>query len=298
MASLPVVAVSTFIPRRSSTLLSAKMLRASSSTSKHRSADQVLVGTVQSLQHLLLCSREIRDHAVQEQATSRRAGARANSTPFTTTLRAMVWSCASSSADNSRPVKTTTGISVELCVLADPLQHLEARHIRQLEVEHDAVDGRFAKHVARASRPSDGRNDLDVVVAEKLVDAQLLGRDCPRRPGGACGRGLAYSLIRVERRLDALAVVVGLVTKEKAPRASPCWRSSSRVMICTGIWRVSGFCFSWLSTRPAEHVRQEDVEGNRGRLVLLGERQAPRAPRVATSTLKPLSRARSTRMRA
>ena len=67
IASLPVVAVSTFMPRRSSTLLSAKMLRASSSTSSTVLADQVLVGAVQPLQHALLLGRQVGDHAVQEQ---------------------------------------------------------------------------------------------------------------------------------------------------------------------------------------------------------------------------------------
>ena len=71
--------------------------------------------------------------------------------------------------------------------------------------------------------------------------------------------------------LRAPSVVVGLVTNENAPRASPCWRSSSSVTICTGICRVSGFCLSWLSTRPAQHVGQEHVERDRRRLVLLGE---------------------------
>ena len=60
-------------------------------------------------------------------------------------------------------------------------------------------------------------------------------------------RGLAYSLMRA-KAASTPSVEVGLVTKENAPRARPCWRSSSRVMICTGICRVSGFCLSWLST--------------------------------------------------
>jgi len=38
------------------------------------------------------------------------------------------------------------------------------------------------------------------------------------------------------------------VTNENAPRASPCWRSSSSVTICTGMCLVSEFCLSWLST--------------------------------------------------
>ena len=83
-------------------------------------------------------------------------------------------------------------------------------------------------------------------------------------------RGCAYSLMRASAA-STPSVVVGLVTNENAPRASACWRSSSSVMICTGMWRVSGFCLSWLSTVQPEHVGQEHVERHRGRLELLGE---------------------------
>jgi len=44
------------------------------------------------------------------------------------------------------------------------------------------------------------------------------------------------------------SVVVGLLTKENAPRAKACWLSSSSVMIWTGMCRVRGLCLSWLST--------------------------------------------------
>ena len=56
-------------------------------------------------------------------------------------------------------------------------------------------------------------------------------------------------------------VVVGLVTNEKAPRARPCWRSSSSVTICTGMCRVAGSCFSWLSTvQPSMSGRNTSSE--------------------------------------
>src|SRR5580693_1263584 len=57
------------------------------------------------------------------------------------------------------------------------------------------------------------------------------------------------------------SVVVGLVIKLNAPRARPCWRSSSSVTICTGICRVSGFCLSWLSTvQPSMSGRNTSSE--------------------------------------
>ena len=69
------------------------------------------------------------------------------------------------------------------------------------------------------------------------------------------------------------SVVVGLLTKENAPRASACWRSSSSVMICTGMCRVSGLCLSWLSTvQPSMSGRNTSSETAAG-WILLGEIQ-------------------------
>src|ERR1700743_2644033 len=85
-------------------------------------------------------------------------------------------------------------------------------------------------------------------------------------------RGLAYSLIS-DSAAATPSVVVGLLTKENAPRASACWRSSSSVMICTGMWRVSGLCLSWLSTvQPRrsgkKHSREIDQDARIMRVVL------------------------------
>ena len=77
-----------------------------------RPADQILVGTVEALQHSLLFLRQIGDefHAGNGDVSSSKRSS-ATSTPLTTMLRAMVCSWASSSAESSCPVKTTTGTS-------------------------------------------------------------------------------------------------------------------------------------------------------------------------------------------
>ena len=54
--------------------------------------------------------------------------------------------------------------------------------------------------------------------------------------------------------------VVGLVTKENAPRARPWCRSSSSVSICTGMCRVVGILLQMIEHRPAQHVGQEYVQ--------------------------------------
>ena len=59
-------------------------------------------------------------------------------------------------------------------VVADTLQQVEAGHIRQPQVEHDAVDG-CSRSTSSASPPVPTVDDLDVVVAEQLAMLELLG---------------------------------------------------------------------------------------------------------------------------
>ena len=89
IASLPVVAVRTFMPRRSSTLLSAKMLRASSSTSSAvlpiRSSSELF--SFSSIRCFSIGNSVITRCKNSDVSSSSRSG---NSTPLTTMLRAMV----------------------------------------------------------------------------------------------------------------------------------------------------------------------------------------------------------------
>ena len=96
-------------------------------------------------------------------------------------------------------------------------------------------------------RAGAGRHDLDVVMVQQRGDAELLGRIVLDHQQALAAR-LDIGLDLGERGLRRPRPMVGLGTKEKAPRARPCWRSSSRVTICTGMCRVFGFCLSWLST--------------------------------------------------
>jgi hypothetical protein len=67
MAWRPLVALSTLTSWFSSTEVSAKMLRASSSTTSTLRPAQHLRRVVQAVQHGLLLGRQLGDHAVQEQ---------------------------------------------------------------------------------------------------------------------------------------------------------------------------------------------------------------------------------------
>ena len=265
------------------------MLRASSSTSSTvrptRSSSELLSrSSIRCFSGGRSVTTRCRNSAV---SSSSRSG---DSTPFTTMLRAMVCSCASSSADSSRPVNTTTGTSDSDVVALDLLQHLEAGHVGQPQVEHDAIasllraGSRAPRCRCRRCRSRCRRGSSS---SRMLICSAGLSSTTSRR----LRRGCAYSLIRASAA-STPSVVVGLVTNENAPRASACWRSSSSVMICTGMWRVSGFCLSWLSTvQPSMSGRNTSSETAVGWNCLA--RSSASTPRIATSTLKPLSRARS-----
>src|SRR6202790_4623844 len=111
MASRPVPAVNTAIPRRSNTLLRAKMLRMSSSTTStffptSASSDRCSRSSIFCFASGRSATTRCRKSAV---SSNNRSG---DSTPLTTTLRASVCKRASSSGDNSFPVNTTTGKSI------------------------------------------------------------------------------------------------------------------------------------------------------------------------------------------
>src|SRR5688572_1364106 len=105
IASLPVVAVRTRMPRRSKTLLRAKMLRGSSSTSR----------TV-------------------------------------------------------RPTRSSS----ELCILAHRVQHLEAAHVGQVQIEHYAVAALLLQYLQRGAAAG-GAADIDVAITKELANAHAFG---------------------------------------------------------------------------------------------------------------------------
>ena len=173
MASLPVVAVSTCMPRRSSTLDRAKMLRASSSTSSTvrptRSSSELLS---RSSMRCFSAGRSVttrcRNSAV---SSSRRSG---DSTPFHhdaarhgVQLGVFLRRQFAAGEHHHRHVG-------EVRVGAQLLQHLESRHVGKPQIEHDAV-ARVLPENAQGFGAGAGGNDLDVVVAEQLCNAHLLG---------------------------------------------------------------------------------------------------------------------------
>ena len=194
------------------------MLRASSSTNNAvrptRSSSELL--SFSSIRCFSIGNSVITRCKNKDVSSKSRSG---DSTPFTTMLRAMVCSSASSSTVSSRPVNTTTGTSdseSSLRMLSSTSNPLMSGNRKSSTTQSHG----FSRKVERASAP------VPVVTISisswassslMLICSAALSSTISRR----LRRGLAYSLIWDSAALTP-SVVVGLLTNENAPRASAC----------------------------------------------------------------------------
>ena len=154
--------------------------------------------------------------------------------------------------------------------MANAVEHFETAHVRQPQIEHDAVARVFAQGGKRAGAGA-RCDDLDVVMIEQLPDAHLFRRivlddeqafaawlgilhDLGQRRADPFGRGWLADIRKCAAGQGMLTVFVQC---DDLNRNVPC----QRVM------------FQLTEHGPAEHVGQEDIERYRGGLELLGEIQ-------------------------
>ena len=106
---------------------------------EHLASAEHVVGVVHAFEHLLLFRRQIGDNAVQEQGrlVEQTLGG-LNILKHDTLGHGL--DSASSSADRSLPVKTTTGRSRRTGFVLNLFEQFESRHIGQTQVEHDAIE--------------------------------------------------------------------------------------------------------------------------------------------------------------
>ncbi len=156
-------------------------------------------------------------------------------------------------------------------VLLDAFHQLEAGDVRQAQVEHDAVERLFLEHGERVGTAAD-RRDLDVVEADQLGDAHLLGRIVLDHQQLANARRGEF-LDAVERRLQPLGGR-GLVHEgERAALQAVLALFLDGEDLHRDVTR-RGVALQLVEHRPAEHVRQEHVERDRRRAMLAREAQA------------------------
>ena len=225
-------------------------------------------------------------------SSSSRSG---DSTPFTTMLLAILCSCASSSADSSRPVKTTTGTvcrspSLPICSsTSNP--DMSGRRRSSTTQSKDAL--------SMAESASSPVVALTISISSCASSSVMLS--CSAGSSSTMRRlrrrGAAYSLTRSRSRPSSVGVV-GLVTKENAPRDKPVLPVFvERHDVDRDVTRQR-ILLELAEHGPAEHVGEEDVERNGRRLILLARDRAHRRRAWSTITLKPRSRAISAVIRA
>ena len=166
-------------------------------------------------------------------------------------------------------MNTTTG-TFDRCRPCGAVEHLEAAHVGQPQIQHDAVAW-LAPQRRECAGAGIGGDDLDVVVAEQFGDAHLLGGivlddqqalaarlgvflDLRQRRADAFGRG---RLVDEGKRAARQRVLAVFVERDDLHRNVP----GQRIVL------------ELAQHGPAQHVRQEHVERNRRGLELLGEFQ-------------------------
>ena len=150
------------------------MLRASSSTSKRGLANQILIGTIELLEHSLLLDRQFRDHTVQKQRRFiEQAFRRFHALDHDAARHGVQFGIL---LHRKLPAREYHHRDIgQRVILADLVEHLETAHVGQTQIKHDAIAWAIAQRRQR-TRAGIGRDDLDVVVIEQFFDAQLLRR--------------------------------------------------------------------------------------------------------------------------
>ena len=181
-------------------------------------------------------------------------------------------------------MKTTTGTSRQPLVLADALEHLEAGHVRQAKIEHHAVARLLGERRQRRGAAV-GRHDVEVVVTEQLLDAQLLRRvvlddeqPLPPRRG-----------VRLETRDRRIQPFLRrrLGDERECAARQPVLPILVEAHDLHGDVARLGILFELTEHRPSEHVRQEEIERHRSRTELARQRQRVDAAR-GDQRLQPL----------
>jgi hypothetical protein len=236
---------------------------------QHSLADQILVRAVQPLDHLLFLGRKITDDAMQKQGRfvqqplGRFDTLDHDATGHRMELGVFFRRQLASGKDDDRQVGQRRAV-------ADFFEQVEAGHVGQPQVKHDAIGRVVAQDLERRRARSD-RLHVDIVMRHQLGDAELFGQiifDHEQAfpawlheilDAGQC-RLQVFGPRRFDHEREGAArqpVLAILVEREYLNRNVP----RHRVLL------------ELAQNGPAEHVGQEHIERNRGRSVFTGERE-------------------------
>ncbi len=236
---------------------------------EHRLADEILVRAVQLLEHALFFRRQIADHAMQEQrrlveqALGRFDALDDDAARHRVELRILLGRELAAGEDDDRQIG-------EILVVAHPLQQVEAGHVRQTQIEDDAVDRLLAQHIERRGAGLD-RGDVDIVVAEQLGDAEPL-RGIVLDDEQALASRLGIFLDARQRGFQPLGRRRLGDEREGAARQPVLAILVEGDDLHRNVPRL-GVLLELAKHRPAQHVGQEDVERDGARPILAGQRQ-------------------------
>ncbi len=229
---------------------------------------------MQALNHALLFGRQIGDHAVQEQcglveqAFGRFHALDHDRARHGVQPRVFLRRKLAAGEHHDRQVHQRR-------LLSDLLQHVEAGHIGQAQVEHHAIDQLLAQQNERLLAGF-RRHDVDIVAAQQLRDAEPLG-----------GVVLDHQQAAATRRGEILDARERLLQSVGAGRLAQEGERAARQTVLAILIESNdlhrdvarrGVLLELAQHAPAQHVGQENIERDGGGLVFARQRQRLGAP--------------------
>ena len=271
MACRPLVALTTSISWFSSMVVSAKMLRASSSTTSALRPRNTSLELCRRVEHLAAWLRadsattRCRNSAVS--SNSRSGDCTSLSTMLLASVRKLFFLLGG---------QFLAGENHDRHVAQGPVRPAffpatsKPAHVRQAQIQHAAVKRPVQQHLQRLGAGADGR-DLDVIMAQQFHDAFAFHFVVlhHQQPFDA----------RSDECLDAVETLFQALRRGRLDRVGK--RAVRQAMLALllhgndlhGNMAGGGIQFQIVQHRPAEHVRQENVEGDGRRQILPRQRQ-------------------------
>ena len=236
---------------------------------EHLAAEKRFVGLVQAVEHALLVRRQVGHHAMQEQRGFIQQPLGRFDIFDHHAARQHVQAGILFGAEFAAGEHHHRQV-LQLFVVAQLIENFEAAHVGQAQVEHRAVVAGFLEPL-QSGRSGIDHVDVDVVVPEQFANAELLGGIVFHHEQALAARQREVANAG-ERRFQALG---GSGFGDEGEGAA---REAVAAIVVEGEHlhrNVAGarILLEVVEDGPAEHVGQEDVEGDGGGIVFTGQGQ-------------------------